>query len=60
MNVLATQLTSSKLSGVQRKLLAEILRLNLLEIFSDYKPMHRILCIAYNGKINESNKRHPI
>ena len=37
MNVLATQLTSSKLSGVQRILLAEILRLNLLEIFPDYR-----------------------
>ena len=48
MNVLATQLTSSKLSGAQRILLAEILRLNLLEIIPDYKTMHRILCKEYN------------
>ena len=49
MNVPATQLTSSKLSGVQRILLAKILSLNLLEIFPDYKTMHRILYIEYNG-----------
>jgi hypothetical protein len=60
MNVLAIQLTSGKLSGVQWILLVEILRLNLLEIFSDYKTMHIILYIEYTGKINESNKRNPI
>ena len=49
MNVPATQLTSSKLSRVQRILMAEILSLNLLEIFPDYKTMHRILYIEYNG-----------
>jgi hypothetical protein len=48
MNVPATKLTSSKWSGVQRILLAEILRSNLLEIFPEYTTMYRILSIEYN------------